>query len=302
MHVVNHCDVVSEMEHDALAMTISGAVPFASNAISLISFWGGRCPSFAIPQTVVANGRVAMYFIHGNRSLCVQKGGLAALVCLVVLLTFGLSCCFLCSPILWKLIWLLCWVLSVVLLLKIHCVGPGYIGLSSAPSGCANHQTVELSESVSIRCQHCRTCSVLRPPRASHCRLCGACVARYDHHCVMVGSCIGRDNVGYFVAFVWFVMAILLTSLAVAVSALNGDNYIAALIVIVIDTLCFVPVAVASVFYFVCYLVYGVTFREWKRRGAPYVGVEIEESWAHVPRPFNQGFISNFLELFSCRS
>jgi palmitoyltransferase ZDHHC9/14/18 len=54
-----------------------------------------------------------------------------------------------------------------------------------------------------IRLKFCKTCHILRPPRASHCSFCGVCVERFDHHCPWIGNCIGKKNYLLFVVFLW---------------------------------------------------------------------------------------------------
>lgn len=47
----------------------------------------------------------------------------------------------------------------------------------------------------------CKTCGIIRPPRAFHCGTCGVCVEAQDHHCPWMGTCIGKRNLKYFMAF-----------------------------------------------------------------------------------------------------
>merc|ERR1712232_149937 len=54
----------------------------------------------------------------------------------------------------------------------------------------------------------CRTCRIVRPPRASHCPDCDNCVLRYDHHCPFVNNCVGQRNYRFFFSFVTSVMVL----------------------------------------------------------------------------------------------
>mmetsp|Transcript_45962 Transcript_45962/g.142314 ORF Transcript_45962/g.142314 Transcript_45962/m.142314 type:complete len:353 (+) Transcript_45962:187-1245(+) len=47
----------------------------------------------------------------------------------------------------------------------------------------------------------CRTCKVIRPPRASHCPDCDNCVLMQDHHCPFVHNCVGQRNYAFFSGF-----------------------------------------------------------------------------------------------------
>jgi len=54
----------------------------------------------------------------------------------------------------------------------------------------------------------CRTCRIIRPPRASHCPDCDNCVLRYDHHCPFVNNCVGQRNYHFFFGFVTSVLCL----------------------------------------------------------------------------------------------
>jgi len=56
-------------------------------------------------------------------------------------------------------------------------------------------------EQVNAGFRLCRTCQIVRPPRASHCADCQNCVLQFDHHCPFVNNCVGKRNYPFFCAF-----------------------------------------------------------------------------------------------------
>eukprot|EP00747_Dinoflagellata_sp_TGD_P129700 gnl/TRDRNA2_/TRDRNA2_174724_c0_seq3.p1 gnl/TRDRNA2_/TRDRNA2_174724_c0~~gnl/TRDRNA2_/TRDRNA2_174724_c0_seq3.p1 ORF type:complete len:424 (-),score=67.33 gnl/TRDRNA2_/TRDRNA2_174724_c0_seq3:165-1436(-) len=71
----------------------------------------------------------------------------------------------------------------------------------------------------------CRTCRIVRPPRASHCPDCDNCVMRYDHHCPFVNNCVGQRNYHFFFGFVTSVLCLAMLVLPVLFWFLNSDNF-----------------------------------------------------------------------------
>lgn len=71
----------------------------------------------------------------------------------------------------------------------------------------------------------CRTCRIVRPPRASHCPDCDNCVLRYDHHCPFVNNCVGQRNYHFFFGFVTSVLCLAMLVLPVLFWFLNSDNF-----------------------------------------------------------------------------
>lgn len=71
----------------------------------------------------------------------------------------------------------------------------------------------------------CRTCRIIRPPRASHCPDCDNCVLRYDHHCPFVNNCVGQRNYAFFFGFVTSVFCLAIMVLPVLFWFLNSDDF-----------------------------------------------------------------------------
>jgi len=61
----------------------------------------------------------------------------------------------------------------------------------------------------------CRTCKIIRPPRASHCSACNHCVLRFDHHCPVVNNCIAQRNYHFFVSFLVSILCSIVLGLPV---------------------------------------------------------------------------------------
>jgi len=71
----------------------------------------------------------------------------------------------------------------------------------------------------------CRTCRIVRPPRASHCPDCDNCVLRYDHHCPFVNNCVGQRNYHFFFGFITSVLCLAMLVLPVLLWFLSSDDF-----------------------------------------------------------------------------
>jgi len=99
-------------------------------------------------------------------------------------------------------------------LAKQHCGPDGKFSKSSLP--------VELS---SLGYKWCRTCRIVRPPRASHCPDCDNCVLRYDHHCPFVNNCVGQRNYHFFIGFITSVLCLALLVLPALFTFMNSQRF-----------------------------------------------------------------------------
>jgi hypothetical protein len=59
----------------------------------------------------------------------------------------------------------------------------------------------------------CKLCESYKPDGTHHCSVCKRCVARMDHHCPWVNNCVGRDNLRYFILFLFYVAVASIASL-----------------------------------------------------------------------------------------
>lgn len=82
-------------------------------------------------------------------------------------------------------------------------MGYDILGLDSLPGGREASGEARIPEELRMKgYKWCRTCDVIRPPRASHCPSCDHCILRFDHHCPFVNNCVGQRNYAFFTGFV----------------------------------------------------------------------------------------------------
>lgn len=94
--------------------------------------------------------------------------------------------------------------------------------------------------------RYCVTCHLWRTEGASHCGECGHCVERLDHHCGATGVCIAKNNLRFFMAFLFF-------------SGMGGSSAFAACITRIIEIKFWTPEPWSTWDPYVC-LILGLLF------------------------------------------
>eukprot|EP00756_Hemistasia_phaeocysticola_P046882 Hpha_TRINITY_DN2072_c0_g2::TRINITY_DN2072_c0_g2_i1::g.82932::m.82932/K16675/ZDHHC9_14_18; palmitoyltransferase ZDHHC9/14/18 len=95
-----------------------------------------------------------------------------------------------------------------------HFTDPGII--PKEPAQPVRPDEIEIVNGQEVKRSWCRTCHILRPPRASHCGTCDVCVDHFDHHCHVTGTCVGKRNL---LPFSFFTSGILFADTFVLVSS-----------------------------------------------------------------------------------
>ena len=60
----------------------------------------------------------------------------------------------------------------------------------------------DMIRGIEVELKVCKTCRIIRPPRASHDRKTNRCVRKFDHFCPFTGNAVGERNYMWFLAFV----------------------------------------------------------------------------------------------------
>eukprot|EP00918_Siedleckia_nematoides_P052284 GHVU01114263.1.p1 GENE.GHVU01114263.1~~GHVU01114263.1.p1 ORF type:complete len:389 (+),score=72.07 GHVU01114263.1:403-1569(+) len=68
----------------------------------------------------------------------------------------------------------------------------------------------------------CELCGKIES-RTKHCRACNKCVSEYDHHCKWLNNCIGRENYRQFLLLLFFVGAMTIISVCMALYTIIGQ-------------------------------------------------------------------------------
>lgn len=49
----------------------------------------------------------------------------------------------------------------------------------------------------------CYFCKSAKTQHTFHCDVCHKCVMKFDHHCYYISNCVGRDNICFFLGFLF---------------------------------------------------------------------------------------------------
>jgi len=93
---------------------------------------------------------------------------------------------------------------AFIALIIAHTTDPGVI--PKQPAQPLRPDEVEFVNGQEVVRKWCKTCNILRPPRASHCGTCDVCVDNFDHHCHVTGTCVGKRNLLPFCFFTSFIL------------------------------------------------------------------------------------------------
>ena len=104
-----------------------------------------------------------------------------------------------------------------------HCIDPGILKPSQIEIPESNKENLEenVNQIKFYTERYCKTCKIMRPPKASHCRECDFCVKGFDHHCFFVGNCIGIRNWGNFINFLFFTSIQIIYRMSVSIVAVS---------------------------------------------------------------------------------
>ncbi|XP_063971579.1 palmitoyltransferase ZDHHC5-like isoform X2 [Lytechinus pictus] len=154
------------------------------------------------------------------------------------------------------------------------------------------YKTVQI-RGIQVRMKWCSTCRFYRPPRCSHCSVCNNCIERFDHHCPWVNNCVGRRNYRYFFLFLlsltMHMVSVFVLSLIYVLetkSPISDYQTIISIVVMSIDTLCFIPVIVLTVFH-ISLVCKGRTTNE-----------QVTGKFQSGHNPFDKGCFKNCMEVF----
>mmetsp|Transcript_1891 Transcript_1891/g.4175 ORF Transcript_1891/g.4175 Transcript_1891/m.4175 type:complete len:296 (-) Transcript_1891:1137-2024(-) len=108
---------------------------------------------------------------------------------------------------------LLLTVFNLIATVKVATSNPGFLPRSTSIYKSESVGYIIPIRGTCMKLKYCRTCHIIRPPRATHCSECDMCVERFDHHCPWLSNCIGAKNYVYFCIFLYSSTALTATVL-----------------------------------------------------------------------------------------